>query len=141
MPGKVTEANYNLVADTKHKIEGKLSYRFTLRNGWSRWVMAMNGEKTLDFSKFKKLRFALSSRNAVKWDNFAVILEDNKGVFSKIPVKDLGFKADGQWHWCTIDLETLEKTGINIKKISKPFQIAGEAVSKEVIHFTSTIFT
>lgn len=120
----VWENAASIKADTKHKSEGKLSYKFTLKRDWSRWVLKMKGEKTVDFSKYKAFKFDLSSRSAKRWKHFFLIMEDKNKKYVKIPMKDIGFVPDGKFHTVTVHTEALKKCGLDITKMNILAQVA-----------------
>ena len=80
--------------DGSHKVEG-VSSMFHSQKGWSRWLMVLKDKNTLDFSPYSALKFAISSKDAAKWDAFSAIIQDSKGNYTSIPLKDVGFKPDG----------------------------------------------
>ena len=41
-------------------------------------------------------------------------------------MSSLGFKADGQWHDCEIDLEDVKKSGVDLTQIRTLFSIGWE---------------
>ena len=110
--------------DGSHKVEGASSYRFTLKKGWSRWLMVLKDKNTLDFSPYSALKFAISSKDAAKWDAFSAIIQDSKGNYTSIPLKDVGFKPDGNFHWIRLDIAALKKGGIDVSSINTLLQIS-----------------
>lgn len=120
----VWENAASIKADTRHKTEGKISYKFTLKKDWARWVLKMKGEDTLDFSSYKALKFDLSSKSAAKWKKFTLIMEDANKTYVSIPMKDIGFKADGKFHTVTVQMKALENCGLDLSKMNNLVQIA-----------------
>ncbi|NQZ70138.1 MAG: beta-galactosidase, partial [Lentisphaeria bacterium] len=117
--------------DGSQKAEGNGSYRFTLNKGWSRWVMHLTQKKTIDFTPYSAIKFAVSSKDAAKWDAFSVIIQDSKGNYIGIPLKDVGFKPDGNFHLIRLDIKALQKGGVDMSSISTLLQISwGGGVAK-----------
>ncbi|MDP6634210.1 MAG: glycoside hydrolase family 16 protein [Phycisphaerae bacterium] len=115
-----------MIADFKDKLEGQLSYKFVLNHGWSRWVVEMNpkyGSGTADISKFKKMGFAVKSKDAAGWDSFKVFIADSNDKSYEASLASLGFKPDGKWHRCTIDLNDVKKSGVDPAKIKVLFSV------------------
>lgn len=115
-----------MIDDKDDKLEGSTSYKFVLNHGWSRWVIEMDphyGSGVADYSKYEKLGFAIKSKDAGRWDSFTVIIESSDGKSFETPVKSLGFKPDGRWHLCTIDLKDVKKSGVDLEKIKSLFAI------------------
>ena len=108
----------------KVKVEGENSHQFILHNGWGRWIVQMNDKKGQDISSFKAFKFALRSSDAAMWDDFSVFIDDKNGSEVKVLMDDVGFKADGKWHWCTIQIPALKAAGLDISKVEKLFQIS-----------------
>ena len=101
--------------DQEDKLEGDVSYKFILNNGWSRWLLEMNpkfGSGFADLSSFKKMAFAMKSKDASKWDAFDIVIESTGEKSYKVSLKSLGFRPDGQWHRCVIDLNDVAKSGV-----------------------------
>jgi hypothetical protein len=73
------------------------------------------------------LGFAIQSKDAVKWESFRVIIESADGRGYEAPLTSLGFKPDGQWHRCAIDLSKVKQSGVDLTKIRVLFAIAWEA--------------
>ena len=109
------------------KIEGEEAYRFVLRQGWSRWVVEMNpgfNEGVADLSGFKKMGFAIKSKDAKRFDSFQVIIDDANGESFKTAVSNHGFRPDGDWHRCTIDLKDIQASGLDLKRVKTLFAIS-----------------
>jgi beta-glucanase (GH16 family) len=125
-PGSNRESA-TMVDDGGDKLEGDISYKFMINHGWSRWVVEMDpkyGSGVADFSKFTKLGFAMKSADAGDWDSFAIIIQDADGKSHEAPLDSLGFKTDGEWHNCTVDLGDVAKSGVDLTRISVPFSVA-----------------
>ena len=91
----------------------------------------LNKNKTIDFSPYSAIKFAISSKDAKNWDSFNVTIQDKTGNQVEIPLKDVGFKPDGNFHWVTLNIKALQKSGIDMSSISKLFQISwGGGVSR-----------
>ncbi|MCH2176248.1 MAG: hypothetical protein MK193_11025 [Lentisphaeria bacterium] len=114
-------------ADSSYKVEGTISYKFDINKGWSRWVLKMKGKNTVDFSPYKKIKFAISSDSV---NELAVIFQDLDNNHKKIPLKDLGFKKDGKFHTITVKTSDLKKAGIDLKKINTLIQISWGGIQK-----------
>ena len=115
-----------MIADYKDKFEGSVSYKFVLNHGWSRWVIEMNpkyGSGTADISKFKKMGFAMKSADAAQWDSFKIVIADAAGKTHEAQLKSLGFKPDGKWHNCSIDLSAVKKSGVDLTKLKLLFSV------------------
>ena len=127
-PGR-TQESAKMVDDFEDKVEGELSYKFVLNYGWSRWVLEMDpkyGDGVADVSNFKTMGFAIKSEDASKWENFRVIIGSRDGKSFEAPLSSLGFKPDGQWHRCQLDLNDVKKSGVDLSKITTLFSIAWE---------------
>ena len=79
-----------------------------------------------DFSDFEKMGFAMKSKDASNWEKFRVIIESANGKAFEAPLTSLGFKPDGQWHRCQIDLNDVKKGGVDLTKIKTLFAIGWE---------------
>jgi beta-glucanase (GH16 family) len=109
------------------KVEGAVSYKFVLNHGWSRWLIEMNpshGTGVADLSVYKKMGFAMKSSDPQNWDSFRIVIQSRDGQECELPLRSLGFKADGKWHRCVIDLGEVRKEGVDLKKISTVFSVA-----------------
>ena len=118
-----------MIADYDDRLEGEVSYRFVLNHGWSRWVLEMDpkyGEGVADFSGFRKMEFGLKSKDARDWESFRVIIASANGKSYKATMQSLGFKPDGKWHRCSIDLADVRKSGVDLTKIRTMFSIGWE---------------
>ena len=127
-PGSTRESA-EMEGDYNDKVEGQLSYRFVLRNGWSRWVLEMDpnyGEGVADLTKFKTMRFAVKSSDAKAWDGFRVIIGSRGGTTYEADLESLGFVADGEWHRCEINLEDVANAKVDLSQISTLFAIGWE---------------
>ncbi len=127
-PGSTRESA-EMVDDYEDKVEGELSYKFVLNRGWSRWVLEMDpkyGDGVADFSGFKTMGFAVKSRDAGRWEKFRVIIGSSDGKSFEAPLSSLGFKPDGRWHRCQIDLNDVKKGGVDLTKIRTLFSIGWE---------------
>ena len=115
--------------DHRDKVEGELSYKFVLRAGWSRWTLEMNpeyGNGVADISSFKKMGFAMKSKDASEWEKFRVIIASKNGMAYEAKLTSLGFKPDGQWHRCQISLDAIKKSGVDLNQIKTLFAVAWE---------------
>lgn len=113
--------------DRDDKVEGKMSYKFAVNHGWSRWVLEMNpdyGTGSIDISKYKKMGFWLKSKD--KFTDLRVILTSKDGAEYEISMEELGFKFDDTWQELTIDLESVKAKGVDLKNINTLFSIAWE---------------
>lgn len=45
----------------------------------------------------------------------------------KANMQSLGFKPDGKWHRCSINLDAVKKSGVDLKKVRTLFAIGWEA--------------
>lgn len=116
----------DMIADEDDKLEGDLSYRFVLNHGWSRWVVEMDpkyGSGVANYSKYETLGFGIKSTDAARWDSFTVIIESADGKSFETPLRSLGFKSDGQWHRCAINLKDVKKSGVDLENIKVLFAI------------------
>ena len=117
----------DLVDDAEDKLEGTTSYKFVLNCGWSRWLVEMDpkyGSGVADYSGFEKIGFSMKSRDTGSWESFEVLIESSDGESYKAPVTSLGFKPDGEWHDCTIELADVKKAGVDLKKIRVLFALS-----------------
>ena len=57
---------------------------------------------------------------------FRIIIESADGRSYEAPLTSLGFKPDGEWHRCTIDLSKVEQRGVDLTKIKVLLAIAWE---------------
>ena len=117
------EKGAKVVADKEDKVEGKLSHVFKINYEFSRFVLEMNPKVktgTVDFSPYSSLRFSLKSSDAKNWGEFQVILEDKSGKSYAADIYKTGFKGDGEWHKCAVDLKS---TGLDLTKMFRIFQI------------------
>ena len=124
-----TRESAEMVDDFDDKIEGELSYKFVLNHGWSRWTLEMDanyGAGVADLSDFQTMGFALKSKDAGDWEDFRVIIQSSDGESYTANMSSLGFKADGQWHDCEIDLEDVKKSGVDLTQIRTLFSIGWE---------------
>ena len=124
-PGR-TKESAEMIVDYEDKVEGKVSYKFTLNHSWSRWILEMDpkyGKGVADFSPFEKMGFAVKSKHAANWEDFRVIIESNDGQSYEAPLSSIGFKPDGQWHRCEVNLEDVKKSGVDLTKIKTLFAI------------------
>ncbi|MDP7379516.1 MAG: glycoside hydrolase family 16 protein, partial [Pirellulaceae bacterium] len=97
-PGSGRESA-EMMDDFNDKVEGKLSYKFVLNSGWSRWTIEMDpnyGEGVADLSDFKTMGFAIKSRDAKGWEDFRVIIASRDGKTYEANMSSLGFKPDGE---------------------------------------------
>ena len=78
------------------------------------------------FSGFEKMGFAIKSRDAVRWESFRVIIDDANGNSYQAPLNSIGFKPDGNWHRCTVDLYDVKMSGVDLTKIKTLFSIGWE---------------
>lgn len=127
-PGR-TKESAEMIVDYEDKVEGKVSYKFTLNHSWSRWILEMDpkyGKGVADFSPFEKMGFAVKSKHAANWEDFRVIIESNDGQSYEAPLSSIGFKPDGQWHRCEVNLEDVKKSGVDLTKIKTLFAIGWE---------------
>lgn len=118
-----------MIADYDDKLEGEVSYKFVLNHAWSRWVLEMDpkyGDGVADFSGFNKMEFGLKSKDARDWESFRVIIESANGKSHMATMQSLGFKPDGEWHRCSIDLDDVKKSGVDVAKIRTMFSIGWE---------------
>ncbi|MEE2642661.1 MAG: glycoside hydrolase family 16 protein [Planctomycetota bacterium] len=118
-----------MMIDYQDKVEGNASYRFVLKNGWSRWQLEMNpdyGTGVADISAFQTMGFDLKSKDAETWEKFRVIIQSKNGKSYEANLAKLGFRADGKWHSCRIDLEEAKKRGVDLTQVSTLFAIAWE---------------
>ncbi len=118
-----------MIADYDDKLEGELSYKLVLNHGWSRWVVEMDpkyGDGVANYSDFEKLGFGIQSKDADNWESFRIIIESADGRSYEAPLTSLGFKPDGEWHRCTIDLSKVEQRGVDLTKIKVLLAIAWE---------------
>jgi len=114
-----------MIGDFDDKTEGQLSYKFVLNHGWSRWEVVMDpkyGKGVADLTKYSKMAFSMKSKDASSWDSFHVVIS-SAGKSYKVELADIGFKADGKWHKCTIDLNKLQEAGVDISQIKTLFAI------------------
>ena len=127
-PGSTRESA-EMVDDHVDKVEGDVSYKFVLHHGWSRWVLEMDpsyGTGVADLSEFQTLGFAIKSSDARGWEKFRVIIGSSDGESYEALLTSLGFKPDGKWHQCQIDLKDVEKSGVDLSKIKTLFSIGWE---------------
>ena len=127
-PGSTREAA-QMSDDHQDKVEGELSYKFVLNHGWSRWVLEMDpeyGDGVADLSEFETMGFAMKSKDAAAWEKFRVIIDDAKGNSYEAPLASLGFKPDGKWHRCQIDLSEVKKRGVDLTQIKTLFAVGWE---------------
>ena len=127
-PGSTRESA-EMVDDHVDKVEGEVSYKFVLHHGWSRWVLEMDpsyGTGVADLSEFQTLGFAIKSSDARGWEKFRVIIGSSDGESYEALLTSLGFKPDGKWHQCQIDLKDVEKSGVDLSKIKTLFSIGWE---------------
>ena len=127
-PGSVRESA-EMTADYDDKLEGEISYKFVINHGWSRWLIEMDpkyGAGVADFSAFKKMGFAIKSSDADRWEKFRVIIESANGKSYEASLASLGFKPDGQWHRCQIDLNQIARSGVDLTKIKTLFSVGWE---------------
>ena len=110
--------------DGNHKVEGNGSYRFNLQKGWSRWVLTMKNNQSVDISGYKQIKFAVSSLSAAKWDDFKVIIQDRDDNYMVAKLADLGFKPDGKFHWLILEIEEIKQAGVDVSNLGKIIQIA-----------------
>lgn len=115
--------------DRDDRIEGAQSYRFTVNQGWSRWLIEMDpkyGRGTADYSSFKRLEFALKSSDVKRWDAFDLIIESAGGKTYRVPLNAVGFQPDGKWHRCSVRLGDVANSGVDLTKITTLFAVAWE---------------
>ncbi|MEM7474657.1 MAG: hypothetical protein AAF483_06670, partial [Planctomycetota bacterium] len=118
-----------MVFQKQGAFEGEVAHKFILRSGWSRWLLEMDpdyGAGVADLSEFKVLRFALKSQDAKDWESFRVIIESNNGKYFGTSMHSIGFKPDGKWHLCSIDLSEVKRSGVDLSKIKTLFAVAWE---------------
>ena len=84
------------------------------------------GTGVADFSGYEKMAFAIKSGDASGWEKFRVIIESSDGKSYEASMTSLGFKPDGKWHRCQIDLKDVEKSGVDLSKIKTLFSIGWE---------------
>ena len=124
-----TRESAEMVDDYGDKVEGEVSYKFVLNHGWSRWVLEMDpsyGTGIADFSGFEKMGFAIKSTDASGWEKFRVIIASSDGKSYEASLTSLGFKPDGKWHRCQIDLKDVKKSGVDLTRIRTLFSIGWE---------------
>ena len=127
-PGSGRESA-EMMDDFNDKVEGKLSYKFVLNSGWSRWTIEMDpnyGEGVADLSDFKTMGFAIKSGDAKGWEDFRVIIASRDGKTYEANMSSLGFKPDGEWHSCKIELSDVKRSGVDLSKIGTLFSVAWE---------------
>ena len=129
-PGKSRESA-EMIADYDDKVEGSMSYKFVVNHGWSRWVVEMNpdhGNGVADLSGYKKMGFAMKSADPLNLGSFRVVIQSRDGKQCGFSLDSLGFKADGKWHHCVIDLGVIGEKGVDLKQISTLFSFAWEGI-------------
>ena len=115
--------------DRDDRIEGTQSYRFTVNQGWSRWLIEMDpkyGSGTADYSGFEKMEFALKSSDVKRWESFDLIIESKGGKSYRVPLSAIGFQSDGKWHRCSVRLNEVARRGVDLTKITTLFAVAWE---------------
>lgn len=128
-PEGSSRESVEMIADYDDKLEGEVSYKFVINHGWSRWILEMDpkyGDGVADFSNFKKMEFGLKSKDASDWESFRIIIESANGKSYKANMQSLGFKPDGEWHRCSIDLGDVRNSGVDLATIRTMFSIAWE---------------
>jgi len=113
-------ASIHKVANTK--VEGLNAHQFILHSSWSRFILEM--KNSVDLSEYKLLKFSAKSNDAANWEDFAFVAEDEKGSELEILLDEIGFKADGKWHECTIQIQALKAAGIDVSRLKKLLQIS-----------------
>ncbi|MCH2175980.1 MAG: glycoside hydrolase family 16 protein [Lentisphaeria bacterium] len=108
--------------DMDDKIEGKMSYRFTMNASWSRWVLNMNKGRTVDYSKFDRLVFYVKSEEAQLWDDFYVVVQSPDASYKR-KLSEIGFIPDGRWHACVLPIADIKAGGVNTEYITSLIQI------------------
>jgi hypothetical protein len=119
-------------ATTDDKVEGNISHRFTLKSGWSRWILEMNPDvkRPADLSAYKTMVLSVKSESAKNFDSFSVMVGDAKNQY-EAQLSSIGFKPDGAWHQCTIDLSAVAKAGVDLKQVTSLLMIGwGGGVSE-----------
>ena len=127
-PGSSRESA-KMFNDHDDKIEGELSHKFVLNHSWSRWVIEMdpnNGDGFADFSEFQRMGFAIKSKDASNWEKFRVIIASSDGQSYEASLASLGFKPDGKWHRCSIDLNDVKNSGVALSRIGTLFAVGWE---------------
>lgn len=125
-PNGSNRESAEMIPDYDDTLEGQVAYKFVLNSGWSRWLLEMDpkyGEGVADLSGFKKMEFGLKSKDAVGWESFRVFIESTNGRFWTGDMQSLGFKPDGEWHRCSIDLNEVKKSGVDLTRITTLFAI------------------
>ena len=84
------------------------------------------GEGVADLSDFKTMGFAIKSRDAKGWEDFRVIIASRDGKTYEANMSSLGFKPDGEWHSCKIELSDVKRSGVDLSKIGTLFSVAWE---------------
>jgi len=128
-PPGMNRESAEMTDDSGDRVEGKVSYKFVLNHGWSRWIVEMDpkyGDGVADFSGFEKMGFAIKSKDAAQWESFRVIIESTNGKSYEAPMESIGFKPDGEWHRCTVNLSDVKKAGVDLTKIKTLFAVGWE---------------
>ena len=71
----------------------------------------------------------MKSKDASKWEKFRVIIASTNGKAYEAPLTSLGFKPDGRWHRCRIDLKDVKDSGVDLTRIKTLFAIGWEVES------------
>ncbi|MHC4198634.1 MAG: discoidin domain-containing protein, partial [Planctomycetota bacterium] len=131
--------------DTKDFVEGRSSICFVINSAQSRWVLEMDpkvGAGTVDLSRFKRMGLSLKSDAATGWSDFSIIIASKDGKSYSVPAAKTGFKPDGKWHACSIDLADVAAAGVDLARVDKIIQLAwgdgvedGDTFKLDDLHF------
>jgi hypothetical protein len=131
--------------DTKDFVEGRESMCFVINSGESRWVLEMDpkvGTGTVDLSRFKRMGLSLKSEAAADWSDFSIVIASKGGKSYTVPVAKIGFKPDGKWHACSIDLADVAAAGVDLARVDKIIQLVwgggvedGDTFKLDDLHF------